>query len=157
MLLEEGLAEYIQKAVGNETNQNYDIVFHKHVKAFIAYGKVIPLQRLLVDDFLEVVTNPQDGNPDDKNYEQTFRIWMYYTQAASFVTFLVEQYGWGKLEKCFYEEDLHAAFYNNYNKTLEQLESEWHHYVENDVLSYSTSELNHPIVRNINYYLPKIN
>lgn len=96
-LLKEGLAEYL---AGRPWGRSVD----EWTAGFLKEGKIISLDRLRDPDFFK------DNNPV-----------LTYTEAASFVKFLIENYGMEKFKEAYSKN----SFASVYGKPLAQLEEQW--------------------------------
>lgn len=157
MLTQEGFAEYVQLQMGIKGNLNYDIHPHKHTSYFLKENKLSPLEQLITNEVLmQLVTDPKNGKHSTTTVLDSFKIWMFYVEAASFVSFLIDQYGVLLFEQIYNQPDLINLLPTVYQKSFASLEKEWHTFLEDSKLDYSLKEKIHPTVKSINYYLPKI-
>ena len=157
MLTQEGFAEYVQIQLGNEQNYNYQISPHKHANYFFKQGALSSLTDLIDNEpLLQLVTNPKNGHMTT-DLTDTFRIWMFYVEAASFVSFLIDVYGLEQFEKVYNQPYLLTLLPAVYEKNIPELEQEWHTYLANPFFSYKEEELLHPTVKSVKYYVPLLN
>lgn len=99
-LLSEGLARYLDQTRHDN---------HLEAKTLKDEGKLIPFARII---------SPADFKAQDP--------FITYRQSASFVGFLIENYGWQKFGKLWLvKNNLEDNLKEIYQKTLEEIEAEW--------------------------------
>ncbi len=138
-LTQEGLAEYMQYEIGELNDLLYNIPVHKKMKYLIERNKNIPLYKL-VD--LKIEQNIFFWNAVDE--QENTLIWIGYVQAGSFVTYLIDKYGFENFSSIYNHPELNKQVKFIYNKSIEELEKEWIEYVNSNTDSLSTKELNAP-------------
>lgn len=103
--LSEGLARYLDKSRRDN---------HLEAKTLKDEGKLIPFAQII--------------SPVDFKAQDSF---ITYRQSASFVGFLIENYGWQKFEKLWLiKNNLEDNLQEIYQKTLKEIEAEWKGFID---------------------------
>ncbi|RHW40798.1 hypothetical protein D1B31_11460 [Neobacillus notoginsengisoli] len=114
-LTQEGFAEYMEQTYGQ---QKYPI--NKMMKYFMVKSRIIPLSKLTNLEEDDKLFRPPGTDPK----EISIQIMSYY-HAASFVTYLIDQYGLDAFEKIYNQDNLPERMQAVYGKSLNELEGEW--------------------------------
>ncbi len=141
-LTQEGLAEYFQYEIGEVYDFNYGIPAHKKMNYLLERNKNIPLFKLVDleianDIFISKIYTDQSNTLN----------WIGYVQVGSFVTYLIDTYGFEKFEAIYNHPELEKQIEAIYNKTLEDLEKEWIEYVTFNIEPLSKDELSSQVMR----------
>lgn len=135
---QEGYAVYMENQYGKT---GYPA--HKVVNYLASQNKRVPLEKLISKD-----TDDQFFRHSSKKEGDIALQWISYTEAGSFITYLIDVYGLERFEKIYNQDNLEKKLYEVYGKNSGELEQEWLQYIEENA-----GELSMPDKMNIpNFY-----
>jgi hypothetical protein len=133
---EEGFASYLQEEIGS-IKSYVGAPNHNVMNYFITHNKVIDLNDLMINDNVHTILK----NLELESGEQfSYKLWLGYVQAQSFIAFLIEQYGFDLYKQLHFSNGQSENLVKVYKKNLEELELEWLDYVGSDSFRLTTKQ-----------------
>ncbi|MEW4225142.1 hypothetical protein [Rossellomorea marisflavi] len=130
----EGLAIHLQTEYGDPVYPNYDVSPHAIMNVVKEEGMMIPLTKLCGTSMSRMLFQPSLESDGASRSLQ----WISYIESASFVSYLIDEYGMEEFEKVFNEKDSLQQMKEVYGKDAAELEEEWLAYIDQE--SYKLSE-----------------
>lgn len=115
---------------------NYDVSPHALMNVVKDEGMMIPLTKLCGSSMSRMLFQPSLENEEASRSLQ----WISYIESASFVSYLVDEYGMEEFEKVFNEKDSLQQMKEVYGKDAAELEEEWLAYIDQDSYKLSGRE-----------------
>lgn len=122
---QEGLAIHLQTEYGDPVYPNYEASPHELMNVLNDEGIAIPITKLCGTSMSRMLFQPSLESDDASRSLQ----WISYIESASFVSYLIEEYGMDNFEKVFNQKNVLQRMKEVFGKGAEELESEWLGYV----------------------------
>lgn len=121
-LTQEGFAVYLQDEHGfSYTKSGSDAL----MKILLSENKIFPLERLI-----KPVPSQRYFRPSARKASPELIMNLSYAHAGSFIHYLIDEFGMDKFEVVYNQEDLSEALEETYDKTVSELEKDWHEHIK---------------------------